>query len=71
MVLDLDGFAKAAKSMLWISLLGSGFNFFKQRLKYGCHISFSLQNLKCLKIKNEYIKHLPKLVLGHVYVVTR
>ena len=30
-----------------------------------------LQNLKCLKIKNRYTGHFPKLVFGHFYLVTR
>ena len=53
-----------------IILLRSGPNFCKKRLKYGCHIFFSLQNLKCLKIKNKCGEHLPKLVFGHICVVT-
>ena len=59
-VLDLRGFHKAAKSRLWLSLPGSGLNFCKQRLQYDCHIFFSLQNLKCLKIKYKFVEHLPK-----------
>ena len=66
MVLDLESFTS-----LWLSLSGSGLNFCKQRFKDGRHIFFSLQNLKCLKTKNEYIEHLTKAVFGSLYVVTR
>ena len=75
MILDLEGFTKLhkafTKSRLWQSLPRSGLNFYKQRLKYGRYIFFSLQNFKYLKIKNKYIGHLPKLVFGHIYMITR
>ena len=59
MILDLEDFTE---------LLSLGF---KLRLKYGRHIFFSLQNLKCMKINNKYIEHLPKLFFGHVCVIIR
>ena len=71
MILDLEDFTKAAKSRPWLRLPKSGLNFCKQRLKYGRHIFFSLQNLKCLKIKNKYIERCPKLFFGHVCVIIR
>ena len=61
-----------AKSKFWLSLSGSGLNFCKQRLKYGRSIFLSLQNLKCLKIKNKYItEHLPMLPFRYIYVDAR
>ena len=57
--------------MLWLNLSWSGFHFCKQRLEYGRCKFFSLPYLKCLKIKNKYTGHLPKLVFGQCCVVTR
>ena len=50
----LKGFDKAAKSKILSCLSGSGVDFCKQRYKFGCCTFFLFQNLKCLKIKNNY-----------------
>ena len=47
-----------------LRLVGSGLKFCKQRLKYGYHNSFSVPNLKWLKIRYKCIKELPRVIFG-------
>ena len=68
MVLDLGVLQSCYKSRPWLSLPWSGLNFCKQRLTYGRDIFF---NFICLRLKNKYVEHLPKLGFGYIYVVAR
>ena len=61
-----------AESLAYLlRLLGSGHKVCKQMLKYGCYNSFSISNLKWLKIRYKYIKQPPTVVFGCLYTFTR
>ena len=49
----------------------SGLEFCEDRIKYGCHDSFSISKFEIMKIRYKYIKQLSKVMFGCLYMFTR